>query len=122
MHGLRGEVNLIVKVELFSDLNKVFIKHRKFDVKSLQLYRFIDYIIRSIKIIKPNYTFQYRQSSCGVRFFFSKFVLIYYQLISFFHYLVQLVFKTCAFYHVEYIQILNNFRSTGPGGICCSQY
>ncbi|XP_035703708.1 C2 domain-containing protein 5 isoform X4 [Folsomia candida] len=35
MHGLRGEVNLIVKVELFSDLNK------------------------------------YRQSSCGVRFFFS---------------------------------------------------
>ncbi|ODN03838.1 C2 domain-containing protein 5 [Orchesella cincta] len=36
MHGIRGEVNLIVKVELFSDLNK------------------------------------FRQSSCGVRFFFTQ--------------------------------------------------
>jgi len=36
MHGIRGEVNLIVKVELFSDLNK------------------------------------FRESSCGVKFFFSK--------------------------------------------------
>lgn len=40
MHGIRGEVNLLVKVELFSDLNK------------------------------------FRQSSCGVKFFFSKLYLI----------------------------------------------
>lgn len=37
MHGVRGEVNMIVKVDLFSDFNK------------------------------------FRQSSCGVQFFFSKF-------------------------------------------------
>ncbi len=40
MHGIRGEVNLMVKVELFSDLNK------------------------------------FRQSSCGVKFFFSKSVTL----------------------------------------------
>lgn len=36
MHGIRGEVNIIVKVELFSDCNK------------------------------------FRQSSCGVQFFYCK--------------------------------------------------
>lgn len=37
MHGIRGEVNIIVKVELFSDFNK------------------------------------FRQSSCGVQFFYCKY-------------------------------------------------
>lgn len=42
MHGMRGEVSVIVKVELFSDVNK------------------------------------FRQSSCGVHFFSSKFSFYYY--------------------------------------------
>jgi len=37
MHGIRGEVNIIIKVELFSDFNK------------------------------------FRQSSCGVQFFYCKY-------------------------------------------------
>ena len=37
MHGIRGEVNIVVKVDLFSDFNR------------------------------------FRQSSCGVQFFFSEF-------------------------------------------------
>ena len=40
MHGIRGEVNIVVKVDLFSDFNK------------------------------------FRQSSCGVQFFFSKLLII----------------------------------------------
>lgn len=39
MHGIRGEVNIIIKVELFSDFNK------------------------------------FRQSSCGVQFFYCKYIL-----------------------------------------------
>lgn len=39
MHGIRGEVNIILKVELFSDFNK------------------------------------FRQSSCGVQFFYCKHIL-----------------------------------------------
>lgn len=39
MHGIRGEVNIIIKVELFSDFNK------------------------------------FRQSSCGVQFFYCKHIL-----------------------------------------------
>lgn len=38
MHGIRGEVNIIVKVELFSDFNR------------------------------------FRQSSCGVQFFYCKYI------------------------------------------------
>lgn len=41
MHGIRGEVNIIVKVELFSDFNK------------------------------------FRQSSCGVQFFYCKYTDLY---------------------------------------------
>ena len=41
MHGIRGEVNIIVKVELFSDCNK------------------------------------FRQSSCGVQFFYCKFLWLF---------------------------------------------
>lgn len=41
MHGIRGEVNIIIKVELFSDFNK------------------------------------FRQSSCGVQFFYCKHILKY---------------------------------------------
>lgn len=39
MHGIRGEVSVVVKVDLFSDFNK------------------------------------FRQSSCGVQFFFSKYTI-----------------------------------------------
>lgn len=41
MHGIRGEVNIIIKVELFSDFNK------------------------------------FRQSSCGVQFFYCKHIFKY---------------------------------------------
>lgn len=41
MHGIRGEVNVSVKIELFNDFNK------------------------------------FRQSSCGVQFFYSKYLVLY---------------------------------------------
>lgn len=41
MHGIRGEVNIIIKVELFSDFNK------------------------------------FRQSSCGVQFFYCKYSTLF---------------------------------------------
>lgn len=47
MHGIRGEVNVIVKVELFSDFNK------------------------------------FKQSSCGVQFFYCKYIIIYRKIIKF---------------------------------------
>lgn len=40
MHGIRGEVHIIIKVELFSDFNR------------------------------------FRQSSCGIQFFYCKYILV----------------------------------------------
>lgn len=64
MHGIRGEVNIIVKVELFSDFNK------------------------------------FRQSSCGVQFFYCKYIKCF-LLIK--NYVPRLIHRATLFQHQIYL-------------------